>query len=142
MSETAQGPVTDQPDQAAIDQAMDDAKAALTAAEEAALQARAASQNNKNGWFAEKESMINWLRQNVGSNINTPMSHLQDLIIKKSKETRETALNWFKESRIFLQYLEDPVNQYEITDGPREDDNLDKELPNADSWTPPASTEI
>ena len=107
----------------------------LESLEEAAAALRTAASNHKTTWASEKDAFINWLKVNVGQDINSSMNHLQDVIVNTTVDLWSTAKKYLKESKAFLNYTNDPRTSFQITDGPRAEDgatNLDgseKQLP-------------
>lgn len=85
-----------------------------------------------------KNSMVNWLRTNVGSQVNTSADNLEELIIADAKDHAEKAKGYLKDVKNHLiQLTKDRFNRLTVRNAPPRDDNVDgvtKEIEDIIGW--------
>lgn len=73
-----------------------------------------------------KDSLVSWLRMNVGSQVNTSASNLEELIIADAKDHAEKAQGYLKDVKNHLiQLTKNRFNQLTVRNEPPRDDNVD-----------------
>lgn len=100
-------------------------------------QARSYRQNADN-FGSLKDSLISWLRTNVGSQVNTSADNLEELIIADAKDHAEKAQGYLKDVKNHLiQLTKDHFNQLTVRNAPPRDDDIDgvtKEIEDIIGW--------
>lgn len=82
--------------------------------------------NDKTDWQTTKNSMIQWLRDKVGSNVSTSLSNLNDLTIASAKDTAYQAQDYLKDAkRNLLQLMQDPYAKLTMHNQPPRTDAAD-----------------
>lgn len=98
--------------------------------------------NDKNDWATTKNSMIQWLRDKVGSNVSTSLSNLEDLTIASAKDTAYQAQDYLKDAkRNLLQIMKDPYAKLTMHNNPPRadaDDGISWDIPTILGWNDPA----
>ena len=79
-------------------------------AQTAANAAKATAEANKTAWQAEKERMKNWLKTNVGQNLDTGLNHLKDTLIDRAASARGVSTDYLQKSFDHLKTLTDDPN--------------------------------
>lgn len=73
-----------------------------------------------------KDSLVNWLRTNVGSQVNTSASNLEELIIADAKDHAEKAQGYLKDVKNHLiQLTKNRFNQLTVRNDPPRNDSVD-----------------
>lgn len=85
-----------------------------------------------------KDSLISWLRTNVGSQVGTSASNLEELIIADAKEHAEKAQGYLKDVKNHLINLtKNKFNKLTVRDNPPrddEDDGVTKDIQDIIGW--------
>lgn len=85
-----------------------------------------------------KNSMVNWLRTNVGPQVSTSADNLEELIIADAKDHAEKAQGYLKDVKNHLiQLTKDRFNQLTVRNAPPRDDDVDgvtKEIEDIIGW--------
>ena len=94
-------------------------------------------------WNATRNSMIAWLRANVGQNVNTSLSNLEDLIIASSEGTARKSTDYLKDAKTHLiQLIGNPNIDATIHGNPpraNDVDNVNYTVSQIIGWQDPSS---
>lgn len=97
-------------------------------------------------WNATRNSMIAWLRANVGQNVNSSLSNLEDLIIASSEGTARKSTDYLKDAKTHLiQLIGNPNIDATIHDNPpraNDVDNVNYTVSQIIGWQDPSAQPV
>lgn len=100
--------------------------------------------DHKDDWNTIKSSMVDWLRTNVGGNVNSSLSNLEDLVIKSAADNAYQAQDYLKDTkRSLLQLMKDPYAKLTMHNNPPRadaDDGISWDIPTILGWNDPTAS--